>query len=665
MENLLALPIGTELAGDYRIRQVLGAGGFGITYLAEETPLNRGVAIKEYFPSDFAAREGTTLVRSKSQGADEDYQWGLDRFIEEAQALATFDHANIVRVYRYFRQNNTGYMVLKLEEGTSFKVWLERLGRRPRQEELDGITGPLLDALELIHAGSFLHRDIAPDNIMIRPDGSPVLIDFGSARREVASHMRTMSVLVKPGYSPVEQYAQEGKRQGPWSDIYALAATLYHAVAGKRPADAPARMQTDDLVPAVTAAVGSYRRSFLEAIDAALALSIEKRPQSIAEWRPMLLGQAPFKRKPAPDPKAPVKTTKGPSGTRKLDDAPAPIRLKPRKVEPPPAPAPIPAPKLAPRPAPAQPVAAARAASADALAVHAKPISIAAMMAPSVAVAGVALGEARHRAEGAWHWLKEAMPRRVPDPAPPPKRPGLMERLDQAKPEPTAPIVDASRTQVVAPAKAAPAPSPKAKAPPVPDDRPPLLPILRRGLLRITLITGFVVGLVTIDRWGPSVGLIVPHQPANPASDVSLIRTLRGAAVPVAALAVTSDSTLIASAGSDGQIIVWDGASGAQLRAFGAAGSDVTTLAAAEHVLLAGKADGSVTLWQMDSGEKLSEADEHDGPVWGAVFLGGSRQFATAGQDAKIRLWDGARVRSVWSEPKSPCSPSPTTPTPT
>lgn len=205
MSNALALMEGTVLAGDYRIERMLGAGGFGITYLAVEPALQRYVTIKEYFPADFAARAEDQAAVPRSQGSLPDYRWGLDRFIEEAQALARFDHPNIVRVFRYFRANNTGYIVLKFEEGANFKGWLKGLGRAPRQNELDAVAGPLLDALGVLHAENFLHRDIAPDNIIVRKDGSPVLIDFGSARGDIAQHSRTVSALVKPGYSPYEQ----------------------------------------------------------------------------------------------------------------------------------------------------------------------------------------------------------------------------------------------------------------------------------------------------------------------------------------------------------------------------------------------------------------------------------------------------------------------------
>ncbi|HWK39053.1 MAG TPA: serine/threonine-protein kinase, partial [Hyphomicrobium sp.] len=348
MTNLIALPSGTELVGDYRIERVLGAGGFGVTYLADEIALARMVTIKEYFPSDIAARDGGIDAVPRSQDCAGDYRWGLDRFIEEAQTLAKFDHPNIVRVYRYFRANKTGYMVLHFEEGQSLKAWLKSLGRAPRQKELDSILGPLLDALELIHKSDFLHRDIAPDNIIIRKAGDPVLIDFGSARGEIASHTKTVSALVKPGYSPYEQYAETSHKQGPWTDIYALAGTLYHAITGKRPADAPSRMVKDDLVPAREAALSSYRVGFLKAIDKALTLNVEGRPQSIAAWRNDLL---------APDP---VRTswlsrTGGRAKNRKKDVAAESEAEVPEAK---------PAPKPASKPVAAEPVAAPAAPAA-------------------------------------------------------------------------------------------------------------------------------------------------------------------------------------------------------------------------------------------------------------------------------------------------------------
>ncbi len=292
MNYPLALKDGTILADDYCINGILGAGGSGITYIAKELSLDREIAIKEYFPSDVAIRQGAFEVSPKTQSDEEDYSWGLDRFIEEAQILAKFDHTNIVKVFRYFKAHNTAYMVLKFEEGMNLKTWLSGLDRFPTQTELEVILSPLLDALELIHADDFLHRDIAPDNIIIRNNGSPVLIDFGSARRIFANKPKTLSALIKPGYSPYEQYGASGKKQGPWTDIYSLGATLYHAVSGERPLDSPTRMIDDELKPAIEVAQSHFRTNFLQAIDHAIQLKIEDRPQSISAWREELFSIA-------------------------------------------------------------------------------------------------------------------------------------------------------------------------------------------------------------------------------------------------------------------------------------------------------------------------------------------------------------------------------------
>ena len=292
MNHEHALEAGTLLVDDYAIKRLIGAGGFGLTYLADEIALARPVTIKEFFPTQYAMRSKSLDASPRSDEAREDFQWGLERFIDEAKILAQFDHPNIVSVYRYFRANSTAYMVLQFEEGESLLSWLGKPAKAPRQDDIDAILPPLLDALSLIHTNDFLHRDIAPDNIIVRPDETPVLIDFGAARGEIARQTQTISALVKPGYSPYEQYAENGERQGPWTDIYALAATLYHLVSGKRPPDAPSRMVKDDYVSALDSATANrYRKSFLQAIDHGLKLDIDQRPQSIPEWRSALLAK--------------------------------------------------------------------------------------------------------------------------------------------------------------------------------------------------------------------------------------------------------------------------------------------------------------------------------------------------------------------------------------
>jgi len=283
-----ALKSGTRLDNRYTIEAVLAAGGFGITYIARHDGLGRTFAIKEHFPRQFAYRDGTTSeVRPTDPGT---FKWALDRFLLEGRALARCKHPNVVDVTDVFEANRTAYMVLVYEDGQSLKSWLDGLGRPPTQAEIDGVLAPLLDALAFVHSQDLLHRDIAPDNIMVRRDGTPCLIDFGAARQAIAQRSQVMSAIVKTGFSPPEQYTTTGRAQGPWSDIYALGATLYRAVTGKVPPEATDRLIGDELVP-ITAAVSdpaAYRPGFLAGIERALRLRQSERPQTVAEWRAML-----------------------------------------------------------------------------------------------------------------------------------------------------------------------------------------------------------------------------------------------------------------------------------------------------------------------------------------------------------------------------------------
>jgi serine/threonine protein kinase len=273
----------------YALERVLGQGGFGITYLARDSNLDQAVAIKEYLPVEVATRRPDASVRSRTEDQGERYRWGLDRFIREARTLARFDHPNIVRVLSVFEHNNTAYMVMRFEEGENLAALLERRRTLP-EDELMRVVLPILDGLELVHNAGFIHRDIKPDNIHIRDDGSPVLLDFGSARHSLG-HARTVTILVAPGYAPFEQYYSSGENQGPWTDIYSLGATCYRAIAGIAPMDAIARSKgilgstREILIPAATIGSGRYSAGLLKAIDHALEFSEKDRPQSIAEWR--------------------------------------------------------------------------------------------------------------------------------------------------------------------------------------------------------------------------------------------------------------------------------------------------------------------------------------------------------------------------------------------
>ena len=280
-----ALPKGYGL-GRYSIEAVLGAGGFAITYLAQHVVLDQKVAIKEYLPDECGLRiEGRTTVRAK-RGEEEEFAWGLDRFTDEARTLSKFSHPSIAPVTDIFEANGTAYMVMPYQEGESLEVRLGRDGTLP-EGELRKLLDPLLDALTLVHASNILHRDIKPSNIFIRTDGTPMLLDFGNARQALGTKSRSLTATLTPGYAPNEQYVTRGN-QGPWTDVYSLGATLYKAIVGNVPPEAPERAMKDSYVPAITAAKGRYSPALLEAIDKSLAFQPGDRPQDIGAFRSLL-----------------------------------------------------------------------------------------------------------------------------------------------------------------------------------------------------------------------------------------------------------------------------------------------------------------------------------------------------------------------------------------
>jgi peptidoglycan hydrolase-like protein with peptidoglycan-binding domain len=286
--DFVALTAG-RMIGRYAVVSVLGQGGFGITYRARDSQLDREVAIKEYLPLALAVRQDGTTVLPRSTAAAEDFTWGRERFVAEGRTLASLQNAPaIVRVFDFLEANGTAYIVMQLLHGETLENRLKRTGPL-RPEEVDRILWPLLDGLEQVHSTGFLHRDIKPANILLDAAGNPTLIDFGASRAAMAGRSTALTAIFTPGYAAAEQMTSA--RQGPWTDIYGLSATLYHAITGQTPPSAFDRMLDDAYQPLGTKAPPGFASGVLVGLDAGLAVRASDRPQTIAGWR-AILGQA-------------------------------------------------------------------------------------------------------------------------------------------------------------------------------------------------------------------------------------------------------------------------------------------------------------------------------------------------------------------------------------
>ncbi len=280
-----ALAPGTRIES-YEVNHVLGVGGFGVTYRAFDHSLQRQVAMKEYLPTGLAVRtpDGTT-VGPKSDIDVENYEYGLKRFLDEARTLARFREPHIVRVIRYLEAHGTAYFVMDYEDGQPLSKRLKKAVTLSEAEILSVIL-PILRSLRAVHAQQFLHRDIKPGNIYVRKDGSPVLLDFGSARQALGEQSRAMTGMVTPGYAPFEQYFTKGK-QGPATDLYGLGATMYHCVTGEPPVASTERIAAiqdgePDPIGALDDRVkNNYSAPFLHTLMWMLEPNARHRPQTV------------------------------------------------------------------------------------------------------------------------------------------------------------------------------------------------------------------------------------------------------------------------------------------------------------------------------------------------------------------------------------------------
>jgi serine/threonine protein kinase len=285
-ENSLA--IGTRLS-DFEITGVLGEGGFGIVYLAFDHSLQRTVAIKEYIPGTLAGRARDASVAVRAERHRTTFDAGLKSFINEARLLAQFDHASLVKVYRFWEENKTAYMAMRYYEGHTLKEIISKRPELVNEAWMKFIFKQILDALETLYLSKILHRDISPDNIIVQKNGDAVLLDFGSARKIIGDLTQGLTVILKPGFAPIEQYADDGSlQQGPWTDIYALAAVMYFTLLKAPPPMSIVRVVKDSLLPLQLENHPGFSKKFLMAIDMGLAIQPEDRPQTVDEFRRLL-----------------------------------------------------------------------------------------------------------------------------------------------------------------------------------------------------------------------------------------------------------------------------------------------------------------------------------------------------------------------------------------
>jgi serine/threonine protein kinase len=287
-----ALAVGVHLA-DFEILDLICDSGLDIVYLAYDTQLSRKVALREYNPAVLAARVDEHHVATTPEYSAEIYRAGLKSFINEARLLAQLNHDSLVKVDRFWEANGTAYVVSPYYEGVTLRDALGQMATPPDEVWLRALLKPLIEALSVLHAAGYCHWNIAPDNILLLKRGEPLLLGLDTTRHVIGEMTQTLGAMLRSGYAPIELYGETARlKQGPWSDVYALAAVIYFAITGNAPPSAVDRRVEDNYVPLTTIAAGRYSEQFLRAIDHALDVEPKDRPQSVIALAESL-GHAP------------------------------------------------------------------------------------------------------------------------------------------------------------------------------------------------------------------------------------------------------------------------------------------------------------------------------------------------------------------------------------